>query len=157
MIDYLYEEEIIEINRLCLDTSNENEEFIILNPDDIDFILSFSSENFNENEIYKITLAYCISLIVLHPFKNGNHRTSLIAAEYFLLKNNYEFVGNEGSDLKIQKWRIEFEKKNNLEREFFRIACIENYKKKSKEIKAIMKTEYGKNIEKWFKDNFNEP
>jgi len=28
---------------------------------------------------------------------------------------------------------------------------------KSEEIKNIMKTEYGKNIEKWLKDNFSEP
>ncbi len=155
MVNYLYEEEIIEINRLCLETSNENEEFNILNQDDINFILNFSSKNFDD--IYEISLAYCISIIVLHPFKNGNHRTSLLAAEHFLLKNKCEFVGNEDNDLKIQKWRIEFEKENDLEREFFRIACIEDCKKKSEEIKNIMKTEYGKNIEKWLKDNFNEP
>jgi death-on-curing family protein len=75
--------------------------------------LNFSSKNFND--IYEISLAYCISLIVLHPFKNGNHRTSLLAAEHFLLKNNYKFIGNEYTDLKIQKWRIEFEKENDLE------------------------------------------
>lgn len=154
MTDYLYEEEIIEINRLCLDASNEIEEFIIVQPNDIRFILNFSSGNFDD--IYKISLAYCISLIVLHPFKNGNHRTSLIAAEHFLLKNNCQFVGNEESDLKIQKWRIEFEEKNDLEREFFRVACIEDYDKKSEEIKNIMGSEYGKHIEKWLKDNFNE-
>ena len=155
MIDYLYEEEIIEINRLCLEISNENEEFIILQQDDINFILDFASENFED--IYEISLAYCISIIVLHPFKNGNHRTSLISAEHFLLKNNYQSVGSEESDLKIQKWRIAFEEKNDLEREFFRIACIENYKKKSEEIKNIMKSEYGKYIQKWLKENFNEP
>ena len=154
MIDYLYKEEIIEINRLCLETSNENEEFTILQPDDINFILDFASDNF-EN-IYEISLAYCISLIVLHPFKNGNHRTSLIATEHFLLKNNIQFIGNEESDLEIQKWRIEFEEKNNLEREFFRITCIEDNEKKSEEIKNVMKSEYGKYIEKWLKENFNE-
>ena len=154
MIDYLYKEEIIEINRLCLETSNENEEFIIINPDDIDFILNFSSENFNE--IYEISLAYCISLIVLHPFKNGNHRTSLIAAEHFLLKNNFQFIGSEETDVEIQKWRIKFEEKYDLEREFFRVACVEDHIKRSEEMKNIMKSEYGKYIEKWLKENFNE-
>ncbi len=154
MINYLYEEEIIEINRLCLDASNEIEEFIIIQPEDIGFILNFVSKNFDD--IYEISLAYCISLIVLHPFKNGNHRTSLIAAEHFLLKNNCQFVGNEESDLKIQKWRIAFEEKNDLEREFFKVACVEDHKKRSEEIKNIINTEYGKNIEKWLKDNFNE-
>jgi hypothetical protein len=41
MVDYLYKEEIIEINRLCLEISNENEEFIILNPNDIDIYIEF--------------------------------------------------------------------------------------------------------------------
>lgn len=154
MIDYLYEEEIIEINRLCLETSNENEEFIILQPDDINYILEFAIENFED--IYEISLAYCISLIVLHPFKNGNHRTSLIAAEHFLLKNKFQFIGSEETDVEIQKWRIEFEEKNDLEREFFRVACVEDHKKRSEEMKNIMKSEYGKNIEKWLKENFNE-
>lgn len=116
---------------------------------------SFTSENFDD--IYKTSLAYCISLIVLHPFKNGNHRTSLLSAERFLLKNNYRFVGTQESDLRLQKWRIDIEEKNELEREFFRIACIENQKKRTEEIKNIMKSEYGKNIEKWLKESFNEP
>lgn len=88
MIDYLNEKEIFEINRLCLEISGELEEFIIVQPDDISFILKFVIDNFDE-DAYKISLAYCISLIVLHPFKNGNHRTSLLAAEQFLLKNEY--------------------------------------------------------------------
>ncbi|MBU1855119.1 MAG: type II toxin-antitoxin system death-on-curing family toxin [Nanoarchaeota archaeon] len=154
MVEYLYVEEIIEINKLCLELSNENEEFILLQPDDLEFVLNFSSENFAD--IYDISLAYCISLIVLHLFKNGNHRTSLIAAEHFLLKNNYQYIGSEESDLKIQKWRIHFENKNDLEREFFRITCIEDLKKKSEEIKNIMRSKYGKTIEKWLKENFNE-
>ena len=136
MVEYLNEEEIIEINKLCLEMSNEKEEFVLLQPNDISFILNFSSENFKN--LFDIALAYCISLIVLHPFKNGNHRTSLIAAEHFLLKNNYQFIGTEESDFKIQKWRIHSENENDLEREFFRIACIEDQKKKSEEIKIIL-------------------
>ena len=77
-------------------------------------------------------------------------------AQSWVLKNNYKFAGNEESDLKIQKWRIEFEEKKELEREFFRVAIIEDLEKKSEEIKNIMKSEYGKNIENWLKNNFNE-
>ena len=99
-------------------------------------------------------MAYCISLIVLHPFKNGNHRTSLVVAEHFLLKNNFCSIDTDEKDLKMQKWRIGFEKKHNLEKEFFRIACIEDEEKKSEEIKRIMKSEYGITIEKWLKENF---
>ncbi len=152
MVEYLNEEEIIEINRLCLELSEEIEEFIIIQPDDVNYILKFTSYNFDD--IYKLSLAYCISLIVLHPFKNGNHRTSLIAAEHFLLKNNFRSISTDEKDLKIQKWRIEYEEKNDLEKEFFRITCIEDENKKSNEIKKVMKSEYGITIEKWFRDNF---
>jgi len=153
MIEYLSEEEIIEINRLCLDISEEFEEFVVIQIDDIRFILKFVSENF-DNDVYKKALAYCISLIVLHPFKNGNHRTSLIAAEHFLLKNNYLSKDTDEKDLKMQKWRIEYETKYNLEKEFFQITCIEDQKNKSEGIKKIMNSEYGITIEKWFNNNF---
>ena len=153
MAEYLNEEEIIEINRLCLEISDEFEEFVVIQLDDIRFILKFVSENFS-NDFYKKSSAYCISLIVLHPFKNGNHRTSLIAAEHFLLKNDFHSIDTDEQDLKMQKWRIEYEAKNDLEKEFFRITCIENEDKKSEEIKSIMDSKYGTTIEKWFKDNF---
>ena len=153
MLAYLIEEEIIEINRLCLEISNESDELVVIQPEDIRFILKFASENFVDN-IYKKSLAYCISLIVLHPFKNGNHRTSLIVAEHFLLKNNFRSMSTDEKDLKMQKWRIEFEEKHDLEKEFFRITCIEDEEKKSEEIKRIMESEYETTIKKWFKDNF---
>lgn len=153
MVEHLNEEEIIEINRLCLEISGEFEEFVVIQLDDIRFILKFVSENFSNN-LYKKSSAYCISLIVLHPFKNGNHRTSLIAAEHFLLKNNFCSIDTDEKDLKMQKWRIEFEEKHDLEKEFFQIACIEDEEKKSEEIKKIMDSEYGKTIEKWFENNF---
>jgi len=118
MVEYLNEEEIIETNRLCLEISDEFEEFVIIQPDDIRFILKFVSKNFG-NDLHKKSLAYCISLIVLHPFKNGNHRISLVVAEHFLLENNFRSVDTDEKDLKMQKWRIEFEEKHGLEKEFF--------------------------------------
>jgi len=153
MVEYLNEEEIIEINRLCLELSDEFEEFVVIQQDDIRFILKFVSKNFSDS-LYEKSLAYCISLIALHPFKNGNHRTSLIAAEHFLLKNDFLSMDTDEKDLKMQKWRIEYEAKNDLEKEFFRITCIENEGKKSEEIKNVMGSKYGKTIEKWLKDNF---
>lgn len=153
MIEYLTEEEIIEINRLCLEITDELDEFIVIQYDDIRFILNFVSNNFVDNLIKK-SLAYCISIIVLHPFKNGNHRTSLIAAEHFLLKNDFISKDTDEKDLLIQEWRFKFEKKHNFEKEFFRIACIEDDKIKTKEIIKIMNSEYGNNIERWLKENF---
>ena len=155
MIEYLSEEEIIEINRLCLELTDELNEFIILQHDDIRFLIKFVTNNF-DSDVIKKSLVYCISIIVLHPFKNGNHRTSLLAAEHFLLKNNFISIDTDEKDLEIQKWRINFEEKHNLEKEFFQIACIEDEKKKTIEIIKIINSEYGKNIEKWLKENFTD-
>ena len=133
MISYLSLEEIIEINKLVLEETNELDKFLLERPDDLQFVLQFTENNFDE-DLYKKSLAYCISLIVLHPFKNGNHRTSLIAAERFLLKNNFQNLSSDEKDLKLQKWRIYYEQKYDLEREFFRITCIENKKDRTEEI-----------------------
>jgi len=155
MISYLSSEEIIEINKLVLEETNESHKFILEQPDDLQFILKFVADNFVKN-LYKKSLAYCISLIVLHPFKNGNHRTSLIAAERFLLKNNFRDFSSDEGDLILQKWRIDYEQKHDLEREFFRITCVEDTKERIKETIKIMNSEYGKHIEKWLKNNFSK-
>ena len=84
MILYLTEEEIIEINRLALESQGEIEEFSLQNRDDLQFAMKYI-ENLDINDFYTLALGYCISIIVLHPFKNGNHRTSLYSAERFLI------------------------------------------------------------------------
>ena len=71
-----------------------------------------------------------------------------------MLKNGYQSLSTDEEDLKLQKWRIEYEKKHNLEKEFFRVACIEDDKMKSNEIIKIMKSEYGMKTEKWLKNHF---
>ena len=45
---------------------------------------------------------------------------------------------------------------NELEREFFRITCIEEEKKRSTGILKIMNSHYEKYIEKWLHKNFIE-
>jgi len=155
MISHLSLEEIIEINKLVLEETNEIHKFLLERTDDLQFILMFIENNFDK-DLYKKSAAYCVALIVLHPFKNGNHRTSLIAAERFLLKNNFQDLSSDEEDLELQKWRIDYEQKHDLEREFFRITCIENTKERTKEIIKIMNFEYGKHIEKWLKNNFSK-
>ena len=152
---YLFIEEIIEINNQVLTVTNELDTFILEQPDDLRYLLKFTKKNFN-NDLYRKSLSYCITLIILHPFKNGNHRTSLLTAEQFLLVNNYQDLSSDEKDLKLQKWRIHYEEKYELEREFFRITCIEEEKKRSAEILKIMNSHYGKYIEKWLHTNFIE-
>ena len=153
MINYLSIEEIIEINRQVLSETNEIDTFILEQPRDLLYLLNFTKENF-KNDLYRKSLCYCITIILLHPFKNGNHRTSLISAERFLLKNNYQDLSSDDKDLKLQKWRINYEEKHELEREFFRITCIEKENERSAEILKVISSHYGKHIEKWLQENF---
>lgn len=153
MVEYLNEEEIEVINEKSVEITNET--FEIRRPDDIRFILDFVMENFDD-DIYKKALGYCVSLIVLHPFANGNHRTSIISAEHFLLKNNLVSHTNDKRDKKLEEWRLKYEEKNDLEKEFFHIATIKDTNQKlcTKEIIKIMDSKYGNAIEEWLKNNY---
>jgi len=153
MITYLSEAEIIEINRLSLEVTKEKDKFLLIQPDDLRFAMRFAEKNFGKNIIRK-ALAYCIAIITLHPFKNGNHRTSLLAAEEFLLRNKYHSYTTDQKDLALQKWRIIYEQDHNLEKEFFYITNIEEKTERKKELRRIMNSEYGQTIEKWLWENF---
>ncbi len=158
MINYLSFEEIEIINKLVLEITDEK--FQLEREDDILSIIEFVRNNFDD-DLFKKALAYCIALIVLHPFKEGNHRTSLISAEEFLIKNGFFTGVSDIERLKLQKWRLEYGKKNDLEREFFRIACIEDIEKRNEKIIEMMNSKYGQMIENWLKRNYrvkiNEP
>lgn len=153
MINYLSEEEIIEINRLSLELTKEMDKFLLIQPDDLRFAMRFTENNFGKN-IARKALAYCITIITFHPFKNGNHRTSLLAAEKFLQNNKCKSYTTDQKDLELQKWRINYEQDHNLEKEFFYITNIEEKTERKKELKRIMNSEYGKKIEKWLQENF---
>lgn len=155
MTIYLSEEEIIVTNKLSLRTSDEEEEFQVQRLDDIRFILRFVEERFNE-DYYEIALAYCISIIIMHPFKNGNHRTSIICSEHFLLKNNFNSFTTDEKDIELEKWRLDYEKKHDLERCFSTITCIEDEDRKKDEIEKVMNSKYGLRIEKWLKENYKQ-
>src|SRR4030042_5683483 len=146
MIVYLSEEEIVKINEISLE--DEKDQFCYQRPDYVQFTLKFVKERF-ESDCYKKALAYCVSLIVLHPFREGNHRTSLYCAQIFLKKNNFNQLATPETVKQIQKWRIDrlVENKRALMREFFRIAGIEDERKLRCEIEKIMISTYGLQIE----------
>lgn len=155
MVRYLMEEEMTEINRFSLEATGEEKEIYVMQPDDIRFIVNFVIEEF-DGDLYKKATAYCISIIVMHPFKNGNHRTSLLSAERFLIKNDFDLLTTNKEKIGFEKWRIKYEEKHDLERRFFCIAGIENKEQRKEEIKKIMNSEYGLKIEKWLKENFKQ-
>lgn len=155
MINYLSKEEIIEINKYSLELTGEENEFYVIQPDDLTFIIDFVKEEYSK-DLLKKAVFYCVSIIVMHPFKNGNHRTSLLSAERFLLKNKYILLTSNKEKIEIEKWRIKYEEQNDLERKFFQIACIENNKQRKDMIKNIIKSDYGIKIEKWLQENYKK-
>ncbi len=113
------------------------------------------AKNASGEDLYRISLAYCVSLIVLHPFKNGNHRTSLYAAELFLIRNDCEFRGDMDSHKGIQKWRFEHEERLGLEKRFAQVAATDSPKAFAAEINRIMGEEYGLKILKWLRESYS--
>ena len=155
MIKYLGEKDIVEINRKTLELHDEKGEFHLMMPDDLSFCIDFVKKH-ADADIYNKALAYCVSIIVLHPFKNANHRTSLYSAERFLIQNGYEFIGNVESHKELQKWRIEFEYEHELERRFAQITFRDNIQQFIIEIKNLMTEEYSIKILNWLKGNYKQ-
>jgi len=153
MIKHLIEEEIVLINEIAVKITNETHE--IRQIGDIRFIANFVKNSFNK-DYYKKALAYCVSIIVFHPFGNGNHRTSILSAENFLLKNGFKSFTNDKKDKELERFRLEYEEKHDLEREFFRITIIEDNEQRKSEINNVMNSEYGINIENWLKKNYKK-
>ena len=61
MIVYLLEEEIREINRFSLELTGEGDNFQVVQPDDVRFVIRFVSEQFGK-DLYRKALGYCVSL-----------------------------------------------------------------------------------------------
>lgn len=122
----------------------------MVQPDDVRFVIRFVSEQFGK-DLYRKALGYCVSLIVLHPFKNGNHRTFLLSAELFLQKNNHQSKATDVDRIQLEKWRLQYEENHELHRIFFSITNIENALERENEIEKLMKSTYGRTIEQWLK------
>jgi death-on-curing family protein len=148
MIQYLDESVIIFINKKSLELTDESNRHHILHYGDLKLIVDFVMERFDE-DIKQKALAYCVSLIVLHPFQDGNHRTSLESAHQFLLMNDYQFKADYNQMISLERWRMNYEEQHELERAFFTITCIENVSEKKDKIEQVMQSEYGNTIKKW--------
>jgi len=118
MFNFVSRDEIIYINEISLELTNESDKIGFENPGDLDFLINFIEKNFR-NDPFTTALSYCISIIVLHPFKNGNHRTSILTAEHFLLKNNFNSFTTNKKDTALEKWRVKYEKDHEIEWVFF--------------------------------------
>ena len=152
MVKYLLEMDIVDINRKTLEFHNKPEDFHLMMPGDLDFCIQFVRDHSGDD--HSKSLAYCISIILFHPFHDANHRTSLYSAERFLIINGYQFTGTVQGHKELQKWRIEHEEEHELERRFAQITFTENKEYIISEINKIMKEEYGCTILSWLQDNY---
>ena len=153
MINYLSIDEIININKLALKLTNEEDKFQVKSELDILSAIGFVEQNFNDDIVKKV-LGYCISLFIYHAFLDGNHRVSLMSAEKFLVKNGFDATISRNERRQFHKWQLEYEEENDLERKFFLITNIEDKEIRNKKIKLIMGSEYGKRIEGWLRKHY---
>ncbi len=157
MVEYLTEEDIRRLNRRSLEVSGELSNNVVVQPDDIRFVIRYVSTHVQDDPFQQAT-AYCISLITLHPFKNGNHRTSLLSADLFLQKNNFIYSGTDKDRIALEKWRLTYEEEHELHREFFRITNLESAKERIREIERLIDSPYGKEIKRWLQKHYaSEP
>jgi len=147
MIHYLDENVIKFINEKTLELTNEISRHHVLHYGDLRLVIDFVMERFGD-DIKQKALGYCVSLIVLHPFQDGNHRTSLESMHQFLLMNDFHFSADYKKMIALEKWRMKYEKENDLEREFFSITCIEDEEEKKNKIEQVINSEYGTTIKK---------
>ena len=153
MIKYLKSQEIAEVNFHALASESEEKQHVIHDLSQLMFVEKYVKK-FKIYDLYEISLAYCISLILTHPFQNGNHRTSLLCAELFLRKNGLKSNATDEKRLALSKWRIEYEAEHDLEREFWHVAITEKDAERWKGINGIMKSEYGNEIKTWLRKNY---
>jgi prophage maintenance system killer protein len=155
MIHYLDENVIIFINKKSLELTDEGDRHHILHYGDLHLVVDFVMKRFDD-DIKQKALAYCVSLIVLHPFQDGNHRTSVESAHQFLLMNDFQFTADYKKMIELEKWRMKYEKQHELERTFFTITCIENKAEKKNKIEQVMQSEYGITIKKWLDAHYQK-
>lgn len=94
MIRYLTLSELLALHRRIMDQAAAAA--IILNPDALDSSLAAPRMTFGGEELYPTVAdkaaALAYSLILNHPFLDGNKRAGHAAMEVFLLLNGHELV-----------------------------------------------------------------
>lgn len=151
MTEFLDADDIININSEVL---IQGETHKVTNYNDLIFITNIIRCNFTNN-IFKQATLLCIAIIAHHPFKEGNHRTSLTASITFLNDNNYDYIGTKEDELKLHKWRFEYEEKNHLEQKWLTmIGDSYSHKNAERNLLEFMKSHYSKKIESYLKSFF---
>jgi len=154
MTQYLDVNDLISINKSALEGTEES--VGINNINDLYFIKRLVVNNFVDN-IFKQATLLCCSIIALHPFKEGNHRTSLSSAIIFLMINGYKYNGTKEEELELYEWRYQYEEKHDLERYWSgMLGSVFEYKLTEQRLLEFMENEYCTEIENYLRNHFSE-
>ncbi|HIE0439258.1 type II toxin-antitoxin system death-on-curing family toxin [Serratia marcescens] len=100
-INYLSEEDLININRDLILSQTPHEPVGVLNPNNLSSSQSRPSQiryYDQTDDMFKLSSALIESLIQNHAFYNANKRTAMMAGYVFLLLNGYELTA-PGEDI----------------------------------------------------------
>lgn len=148
MTSYLDVEDLIDINKSVL---QEGEEHRVTDRSDLIYINKIVKQNYIDDIFKKATLL-CVAIIVHHPFMEGNHRTSLAAAEIFLRKNGYSYTGTDEDRLALHGWRLDYEEEHQLERRWLTmIGGIYHRGNVEANLVGFMEDDYAKKIEAYLR------
>ncbi len=151
MTEYLDVDDIININSKVLIKGEIHQ---VVNYSDLVFISDIVSRNFT-NDIFKQATLLCIAVIAHHPFKEGNHRTSLTASITFLHINDFYYFGTNDDELNLHKWRFNYEEKNRLEQKWLSmIGDSYSHENAESNLLEFMENYYAKKIESYLKKFF---
>ncbi|ASM17962.1 hypothetical protein BVG90_15020 [Serratia marcescens] len=100
-INYLSEEDLVNINRDLILSQTPHEPIGVLNPNNLSSSQSRPSQiryYDQTDDMFKLSSALIESLIQNHAFYNANKRTAMMAGYVFLLLNGYELTA-PGEDI----------------------------------------------------------
>jgi death-on-curing protein len=114
-INYLSEEDLVNINRNLILSQTPEEPIGILNPNNLSSSQSRPSQiryYDQTDDMFKLSSALIESLIQNHAFYNANKRTAMMAGYIFLLLNGYELTapGDEVVTIAVGMARKEYDR-----------------------------------------------
>ncbi len=94
--DWLTADDIIELNELIVDGSDERH--LVLKPNELDSAIQRPRSLYvyeGVDEIGRLAVRLMIAICQNHPFEEGNKRTGFIAATIFVLENGHIYEADD--------------------------------------------------------------
>lgn len=152
---FLEPEELVDLNRRVLERTRfeGDRPHGVQEISDVRRISRWSRTHFLKDPFKRATFL-CCSLIAHHPFRDGNHRTSLEAAILQLMFEGYFYEGGIDAEKDLYNWRYDYEERENLESHWsYYLGGWDNPKEAEAYMLRFMETEYARRIEDYLREN----